>query len=227
MHRAVFFFATVAITVRADVTPLAPSVTPVLSAATDPAPLLVVLHGNNESAAERAEKWQDAARRRGWRILALDCPRELGCNAEGQWYVWNGNAHWIFERVRELSAREPIDASRIYLAGWSGGATYIGRRMTEWPRMFAAVVIHGGGVPPRRAECPDRPFPAYFLVGDQNPAHDSVVRLRTYLEECGQRVKWDLLPDADHPREDAALTPTKAAEILRWLANHRRIDAWS
>jgi len=224
MHRAVVVFTTIALVARADVTQVAPSVTPIASAATDPAPLLVVLHGNNESAAERAEKWQDAATHRGWRVLALDCPRELGCNPEGQWYAWNGSAQWIFQRVRELASRQRIDASRIYLAGWSGGATYIGRRMAEWPRLFAAVVIHGGGVPPRRAACPDRAFPAYFLVGDQNPAHGSAVRLRTYLEECGQRVRWDLVPGADHSLEDAALTPAKAEEILRWLGRQRRSE---
>lgn len=228
MRRTVLVFVTV-IAARADVTPLAPSVdvTPALSAATDPAPLLVVLHGNHETAGQRAAKWQDAAARRGWRLLALDCPRDLGCNADGQWYAWNGSAGWIFDRVRELAQRERIDASRIYLAGWSGGATYIGRRMPEWQRVFAAVVIHGGGAPPRDATCPDRPFPAYFLVGDQNPAHDGAVRLRTYHQDCGQVVKWDLLPGANHPREDAALTPAKADEILRWLAAQRRVTGWS
>jgi poly(3-hydroxybutyrate) depolymerase len=230
MLRAMILFATVALTVRAPDT-LAPSVTPVESAApsasTDPAPLLVVLHGNGETAEQRAAKWQEAAARRGWKLLALDCPRDLGCNEDGQWYAWNGSSRWIFERVRELAARERIDASRIYLAGWSGGATYIGKRMAEWPRVFAAVVIHGGGSPPRERTCPSRPFPAYFLVGDQNPAHEGAVRLRTYLEHCEQRVRWDLVPGANHAREDEALTPAKAEAILLWLASQRRVDAWS
>lgn len=227
MRRAVLMFAAVVAAVRADVTPFAPKVKPAVSAEADPAPLLVVLHGNNETAQERGAKWREAVARRGWKLLALDCPRELGCNDEGQWYAWNGNPRWIFDQVRALADQERIDTTRIYLAGWSGGATYIGKRMSEWPRMFAAVVIHGGGVPPRSSACPDRPFPAYFLVGDENPTHGGAKRLRAYMEECKQPVHWDLLPGANHPTEDAALTPVKADAILRWLAMQRRVDAWS
>jgi dienelactone hydrolase len=121
----------------------------------------------------------------------------------------------------------PLDSARIYLVGWSGGATYIAKHIQQWPRLFAAVVFHGGGVPPRSRECPDRPFPAYFLVGDKNPAHDAARRLRAYFEDCDQPLIWDLRPGAAHREEDAALTPAKADAILRWLASRRRAEAWS
>jgi hypothetical protein len=91
--------------------------------------------------------------------------------------------------------------------------------------MFAAVVIHGGGVPPRDPTCIDRPLPAYFLVGDKNPAHGGARRLRDYLEGCGQDVEWDLVPGAGHSEEDAALTPQKADAILGWLERQHRDDA--
>lgn len=227
MRRAGLIFVVLIAAVRADVTPQEPTVRSAVSAEADPAPLLVVLHGNNESAADRAARWREAATRRGWKLLALDCPRHLGCNEEGQWYEWNGPPRWVFDQVRALAGRENIDTSRIYLAGWSGGATYIGRFFPQWTRLFAAVVIHGGGVPPRTGDCPDRVFPAYFLVGDQNPAHGAAKRLRAYLDDCRQPVHWDLLPGANHQTEDAALTPAKADEILRWLAKQRRVDAWS
>lgn len=227
MRRALFLFAVTLVAVRADVTPRGSASKPAISAEPPPAPLLVVLHGNNESAKERGAKWREAVERRGWRMLSLDCPRDLGCNEDGQWYAWNGNPRWVFDQVRELAERERIDTSRIYLAGWSGGATYIGKRMPAWPRLFAAVVIHGGGVPPRTDECPERAFPAYFLVGDKNPAHGGAIRLREYMEGCDQRVEWDLLPGANHPKEDAALTPEKAEAILQWLESQRtpRISA--
>lgn len=189
------------------------------------APLLVVLHGDRESGEERAQKWREAAERRGWRVLALDCPRDRGCDEQRRWYTWNGDPSWVRQQVLALAERVRIDMSRVFLAGWSGGATYIGKRMPAWASLFAGVVIHGGGVAPAGDACPDRPFPAYFLVGDENPAHRGSVRLREYFERCKLDVKWDLVPGANHPLEDAALTPTKATEILRWLEEHRGRNA--
>jgi len=189
-----------------------------------PVPLVVVLHGDTDNGHERAGKWRAPVMQRGWALLSLDCPAELGCE-DGSWYKWQHDPGWVREQVREVADRVRIDWSRIYLVGWSGGATFIGKHLQEWPSMFAATVIHGGGVPPRDDECPDEPFPAYFLVGDKNPAHGAAKRLRAYLEACGEDVKWDLLPGANHAEEDAALTPEKAGEILRWLEPHRRAEA--
>jgi poly(3-hydroxybutyrate) depolymerase len=228
MHRGVLLFAFIAVAVRADAT----DVTPPCSGCTldiarahgDPLPLVVVLHGDNDNGRERAKKWREAVLRRGWALLSLDCPASLGCH--GSWYKWQHDPAWVREQVREVTARVPVDATRIYLVGWSGGATFIGKHLHEWPRTFAATVIHGGGVPPRDDDCPDRPFPAYFLVGDKNPNHDSAKALRAYFEGCAEEVKWDLLPGANHAKEDAALTPAKADQILRWLANRRRVT-WS
>ncbi|HEY5924931.1 MAG TPA: PHB depolymerase family esterase [Kofleriaceae bacterium] len=213
--------------VRADATqnqPPCAGCTLEISASTDPVPLVVVLHGDTDNARERATKWRAAVAKRGWALLSLECPERLGC-PDGSWYRWRHDPGWVREQVREVTARHRIDASRIYLVGWSGGATFIGKHLDEWPRMFAATVIHGGGVPPRAADCPDRAFPAYFLVGDKNPAHGAAKRLRAFLEDCKQSVRWDLLLGANHAQEDDALTWAKADQILGWLANRRRNEA--
>jgi poly(3-hydroxybutyrate) depolymerase len=196
------------------------------SATTEAAPLVVVLHGDGEDASHSRRRWQRPVEARGWELLALECPQDLGCR-NGSWYRWNGSTRWIRDRVHEIASTRRIDASRIYLVGWSGGATYIGMHLQDWPDLFAAVVIHGGGVPPRNDRCLARSFPAYFLVGDKNPAHGAARRLREYFDRCGQEVKWDLVPGANHPMEDEALTPEKANAILRWLDERKRDDAVS
>lgn len=196
------------------------------SAETELVPLVVVLHGDHEDSSASRRRWQTAVEARGWELLALDCPRDLGCK-DGSWYRWDGDPQWLRDRVHDIASSRAIDPSRIYLVGWSGGATYIGMHLQQWPDLFAAVVIHGGGVPPRDDTCPDRPFPAYFLVGDENPAHAGARRLRDHFERCHQDVKWDLLPGADHPMEDEALTRAKADAILEWLAARTRNDAFS
>ena len=66
------------------------------------------------------------------------------------------------------------------------------------------------------------PLAMYFLVGDRNPDHAYAQRLRRFAQACHQDVAWDLLPGANHAREDAALTPAKADRILAWLETRRR-----
>ncbi len=193
-----------------------------LPATRKPMPLLVVLHGNNETADDAAQRWRSAALARGWGVLGLSCPRALGCDEQARWYKWDGEPAWVVEQVEAVGKQRPLDAARIYLAGWSGGATYIGMNGPKWQARFAAVVFHGGGQPPlTKMGCP-RELPAYFLVGDENPAHPAAQRLRDYWQECGQPVEWDLVKGANHAREDAALDATKAMAILEWLDRRSR-----
>jgi poly(3-hydroxybutyrate) depolymerase len=186
-----------------------------------PRPLLVVLHGNSESARAAAERWRPAALRRGWMVLSLQCPRARGCT-EASWYKWGGPARWVLDQIEAIEPKAQIDPRRIYLAGWSGGATFIGSNVPAWAEKVAAMVFHGGGQPPSSDECPDRPIPAYFLVGDRNPSHSAVLRLRAYLEACGQELRWDARGGADHDDEDRMLHLAKANAILDWLASRPR-----
>lgn len=188
---------------------------------TNPVPLLVVLHGNWETAAEAAKRWRGAALARGWAVLALQCPTQLGCDDEARWYRWRGDPQWVFDQIASVGKQRPLDASRMYIAGWSGGATYIGMMAPEWQRRFAAVVFHGGGQPPSGDECP-RDLPAYFLVGNKNPAHPAAVRLRDYWKQCGLEHEWDLIDGANHAKEDEALDTNKAMAILEWLDRRAR-----
>ena len=133
-------------------------------------PLLVVLHGDREHATAAAARWRDAARQRGWALLALECtPTRAARTAGGN---ENGDPSWLVDQVAAVAKAVPIDPSRIYLAGWSGSATYLGMHAPVWTA-FAALVIHGGGHQPG-TDCPAQPLPAYFLVGDRNPLHELV-----------------------------------------------------
>jgi poly(3-hydroxybutyrate) depolymerase len=179
-------------------------------------PLLVIMHGDHERASAASDRWRHVARARGWAVLSLQCP----CESES-WYKWDGPPSWIRAQVDEVARKIAVDRDRIYLVGWSGGATYIGMNAAAWSNEFAAIVIHGGGQPPDDDACPSH-LPAYFLVGDRNPAFPAAKRLRAYLEACGQEVRWDLVEDADHGDEDDALDASKARRILGWLDQHRR-----
>lgn len=182
-------------------------------------PLLVVLHGDRERATVAAARWHAAAKQRGWAVLALRCPVDHGC--KDSWWQWNGEPSWIVDQVTAVARAAPIDPSRIYLAGWSGGATYIGMHAPAWTITFAALVIHGGGHEPH-ADCPARTLPAYFLVGDRNPLHYLVKALRAWFDDCRQEIVWDLVRGGDHDKEDRSLDGEKALAILDWLDEHPR-----
>lgn len=185
-----------------------------------PIPLLVVLHGDHEHATKWLARWRGPALDRGWGVLALQCPEDLGC-ANGVWYRWDGDPAWVSQQVERATANVAIDRDRMFLVAWSGGAAFVGLHARSW-REFAGLVMHGGGVMPRDGRCASPSPPVYFLVGDGNRYHRSTKMFRRYLEKCGSDVTWDLLADTDHHGEDLALDGAKASTILDWLAGRDR-----
>src|SRR5262245_12367963 len=75
-----------------------------------PMPLLVVLHGNHETASEAARRWRGPALARGWVVLGLQCPRERGCD-DGKWYLWSSTPTFVLDNAAVLSGALQIDAS--------------------------------------------------------------------------------------------------------------------
>ena len=210
----------VAATAAAEVKPPCTSCVLDVPASSEALPMLVVLHGDRETASAAHARWRAAAKKRKWVLLSLDCPVADGCSKAKQhsWWQWDGEPRWVLDRVADVMTQVKIDPARIYLAGWSGGATYLGRHASAWAETFAALVIHGGGQRPADETCPATPLPAYFLVGNKNPLHHLAQGLRDYLETCKQDVTWDLLAGAAHAGEHRALTTRKALAILDWLA---------
>jgi poly(3-hydroxybutyrate) depolymerase len=178
-------------------------------------PMLVVLHGDREHATDVAARWRAAAKASGWVLLALEVP-------EGDsWWQWGGDPNWVIARADKVIADAHVDPARVYLAGWSGGATYIGDHVQAWEPVFGGVVIHGGGRAPVDGACVKR-LPAFFLVGSGNKLHPLAVALRKYLAGCKQQIVWDVVEHGGHEAERKALTKKKAMAILTWLAREKR-----
>lgn len=177
--------------------------------------LLVVLHGDNQNAAAMAAPWSKPAAAHKVSLLLAQCPQDLGC--KDSFWKWNGDPKWLDGLVDAVAKQQTIDAKRVWLAGWSGGASYLGMYAFRLDR-FAAITFDGGGLAPFGL-CPKRTLPAYFLVGDKNPYHHYAVDLRDALSKCGGEIEWDLRKGADHPAEWTALNKT-ADKILTWLEAH-------
>jgi hypothetical protein len=185
-----------------------------LPAGKEPVPLVVILHGDREHAGTAAARWRPQIKKRGWALLALECPAELGC--KDSWWQWDGDPGYVIDRIAKVKAEFAI--SKVILVGWSGGASYIGWRAQAWTGVDA-LVIHGGGMAPSSADCVDGP-PVYFLVGDKNPLHKLAGALRDYFDGCKRELEWDVVKGANHEREASALTSKKAATILDWVLAH-------
>jgi predicted esterase len=181
----------------------------------DKRPMLVVLHGDREHAKDAAARWRAAAKAGGYVLLSLEVP-------EGDsWWKWGGDPAWVIARTEKVASETNVDRARIYLVGWSGGATYIGDFAQAWEPTFAGLVIHGGGRAPTSDVCVKH-LPAFFLVGNSNKLHPLAVELRAYLERCKQHVVWDVIEHGAHAAERKALTKRKALAILAWLSRDKR-----
>lgn len=194
------------------------------AAGADPVPLLVVLHGDwGINPSELVTAWEKHAAKRGLAVLALKCPVDQGC--KGSWWQWNGDPAWVSQQIDGFEKKKglTVDRKRMYLAGWSGGASYIGMRAQAFQQTFAALVYHGGGVAPSGPCAPaaSSPAPAYFLVGDANPLHHLAVSLKKENEQCGIAVTWKVIPGADHTAEWKALDANGGA-IADWLSKQKR-----
>lgn len=192
------------------------------------APLVVVLHGDAGGGSPdvhgAADVFAKEAAKRGIAVFAPRCPTDKGC-AEGSWWQWEGGdpTQWLESQVKAIEATYAIDPDRIFLAGWSGGASYLGWWAGALGGRYAAVAHLGGGIPPRDKACPRCNLPALFVVGDANPLHHLAVGLRDRYLACGADVRWDLHPKANHAGEWSAVHATAApATILDWLLAHPR-----
>lgn len=186
-----------------------------------PAPLLVLLHGDEGSPTKIVGAWKKAAADAHVVLFAPRCPVSEGCR--GSYWQWNGDPSWLLHQVELVEAAHAIDPRRRYLAGWSGGTTYATFHFRSWFPTFAAVSLAGGGAPPASSECFARAggacAPVHYLQGDKNPLFSLAQGARTYIEGCGHEVAWELHAGADHAGEWRAYERETGA-ILAWLLAH-------
>ena len=116
----------------------------------------------------------------------------------------------------------PVDPARVYAAGYSGGATYLGWYVPTFPERFAAVLHIAGGVP-WGTPCPRCPVHVLFTLGAGDPMLVPYTRpLRDYYEGCGgNEVVWETLPGVSHEGILGLVQGGKGDGLLAWLLSHR------
>src|SRR4051794_24198850 len=92
-------------------------------------PLLVALHGDEGDPALVASLWGPVTSARGVILFAPQCPTSSGCRAN--WWAWlqsgpTYDERWLGRQAQLVERRYTIDRKREYIAGWSGGADFLG-----------------------------------------------------------------------------------------------------
>jgi hypothetical protein len=186
-------------------------------AESDGRPLVVLMHGDDQSAATIVDAFRDLARERDVALFAPQCPVKLGCDRDSFWR-WNGNPKWLFGLVDDLVRTHDLDRRRVWLVGWSGGAGYLGFHLGSLGSRFAAVTFVGGASPGR---CTKRKLPIHMISGEDNPHHDLMKLTYAQLRRCGHRVTWKRLPGKDHDDEWRILQQAETqGTIFDFLERH-------
>jgi poly(3-hydroxybutyrate) depolymerase len=196
-------------------------------------PLLVALHGDEGDPALTASIWGPVADALHVVLFAPHCPVSQGCsfpNGAGttsSWWGWlqSGSSYddgWIGRQAAPVEQRFRIDRTREYLAGWSGGADFLGWYALRHADHFAGAAFVAGGVP-YTSSCPSRRFPTFFLMGGADFRYTSgqPEQVRSLLVRCGSPTSEVVEPEADHQTTITSLQSGYARRVLTWLLRYR------
>jgi predicted esterase len=189
-----------------------------------PRPLLIALHGDDGGTAKLFRALRPACEQERVHLVSLRCPTELGCRTSfWQWQITSGHdPGWLGAQIAAVKGRFAVDPARVYAAGYSGGATYLGWYGPTHPSDFAAIAHIAGGTP-WGTRCPTCKVPVFFTLGASDPMLVPYTRpLRDYYEACGgHEIVWQTLLGVTHEGILGTVQAGKGREILTWLLAHR------
>lgn len=180
-----------------------------------PRAAVVLLHGDGGAPARLVSLLAREAAARRVLLFAPLCPVERGCAARSFWR-WPGAAAWLAGQLDALGRAHPVEGGRLFLLGWSGGASFATAAPGALLGRFSALGLAGGGMP-SELPCAPRPAPVYFLSGERNPLRGLAEGARDQLRRCGHVLRWVSLPGADHEAEWRALREREAAAMLAFF----------
>src|SRR5262245_55204026 len=183
---------------------------------TEPAPLIVLLHGSGHDGRSLVDKWKDLADQEGIILAGPDAAHSQ------EWSTSADGPKVLRDLVEALKTRYAINAHRVYLFGHSAGAVYaLGMGLME-SEYFAAVAIHAGGWREKKEfeliKRGRRKIPFAIWVGDRDQYFSlkSVRATRDALTASGFPVELTEMPNHDHWYYDLAPKINEAAwQFLR------------
>ena len=119
------------------------------------------------------ELMKDAAERYGYIVVGSNNSRN------GSWKIEAEAAQAI---LKDTENRFPIDGSRVYFAGFSGGAR-VAVRIAQLCKCAAGVLLNGAGFEPEASAVHDTPFAVFAGIGTYDFNYSEMVRMDDGLEK--------------------------------------------
>ncbi|MFP2904046.1 PHB depolymerase family esterase [Pyxidicoccus sp. 3LFB2] len=190
------------------------------------APLVVVLHGCTQTAAGmEGSGWTAAANH--YKFYAV-YPQQQSANNGGSCFNWflsgdisrgQGEALSILQMVEAMKAAYSIDASRVYVAGFSAGAYMAPALLAAYPDVFSAGSINAGG-PYRCALSSNEGFNCMNPGVDRTPAAWGDLVRGAYAGYTGPRPRVSIW----HGTSDFTVRPMNMTEAMEQWTNVHGID---
>jgi poly(hydroxyalkanoate) depolymerase family esterase len=143
-----------------------------------PVPLVLVLHGCLEDPAdfEAGSRWFEDAQAKGYVVVMPEHTSDEGSNPNGCFEYWNnhdrgrGEPATLAGLVASVEQKFPIDRTRVYVAGFSGGGGMAVALAADYPDIFAAIGVESGI---EYQPCADNQIMhCYYALSDQHQAQD-------------------------------------------------------
>jgi len=129
----------------------------------------------------------------------------------GSWYqATSQHVSFVNAVIAQVLAQYNIDQDRIWITGWSGGATFLGYYAILRQDILAAVVYHmggggGGSYSPPAGSCK---IPARFVIGSADFLYDLAKTQYNTMTSKGHETVWIELPGVGHDFQQATLPET-------------------
>jgi poly(hydroxyalkanoate) depolymerase family esterase len=189
-------------------------------------PLVVVLHGSNQSAHDYAygAGWMELAERCGFALL---CPQQTRANNSIRSFNWfnpvdisryGGEAHSIAEMIRHTVQTKNLDPRRVFITGLSSGAAMSTAMLATHPDLFVGGAVIAG-LPFGAADTLTAALMAMMQGRDRSPqAWGDEVRSAAPMNGPWPQISiW-------HGTADRVVLPISGDELVEQWTNVHGID---